>query len=221
MTGNTVSNIVITYDDWHPCPSYEGGGFWTTRLFWDCECKENYIRPKKLNGCSICGAFEEDGQPDSRVTEVLEARLAVDTFISLGDALELVYELAEQNVLDPERVSFEGILLQHSRKQQQAIDVVGDFIANNFGEGDAIVPHFNLEQEAYRIDGVATFNEFFDYKRVEWLITDGLGNLARVQIMLGCNGNVLLHGDTIVLDEQGEEVSRSGVGKQLFEAERL
>lgn len=216
MTGN----IVITYDDWHACPSYEGGGFWTTRLFWDCECEKNYIRPKKLNGCSICGAFEEDGQPDSRTYEVLEAGLAVDTFISLGDALELVHELAEQNVLDREQVSLDDALLRQAQRQQQAVDVVGDFIANNFGEGDVIVPHFGLEQGDYRIHGVATFKDALDYKLVEWLITDGLGNLAQVSIMLGLNGTVVTLSDTIYLNPEGEETGRHGESRVLFQAER-
>ena len=172
-----TENIVITYDDWHACSGHDGGGFWTTHLFWDCECEKNYIRPKSLLGCSICGAFEEDGQPDSRVTEVLEAGRAVDVFISLGDALEKVYELAEQNALDFSYAQCEGgNLLEEAFIQRRSLDVVGDFIANNFGEGDAIVPHFDLEQEAYQIDGVATFKEISDFKEVGWLITDGLGN---------------------------------------------
>lgn len=81
-------------------------------------------------------------------------------------------------------------------------------------------PNFGLENGEYEIVGMASVNEFFDYKQVEWLITDGLGNLAQVTVMLGCNGNVLVRADTIVLDEEGEETSRSGLGKQLFQAKR-
>lgn len=135
------------------------------------------------------------------------------TVLTGREAFALVLELARQNILSPEQASGDDVLLQHARKQRRAIELVSEFV------GD-IEPDFGLENEKYAIVAIATFNEFFDYKRVEWLITDGLGNLANVQIMLGCNGNVLIHADTIVLDEQGEEVSRSGVGKQLFEAAR-
>jgi hypothetical protein len=132
------------------------------------------------------------------------------------EALTLVLELAHQNVLELEQVSGDDMLLLHARKQRRAIEIVSDLLENL-----NLDPHFDLEQKAYHIHGVANFNEFFDYKQVEWLITDGLGNLAQVTIMLGCNGNVLVRADTIVLDEQGEETSRSGLGKQLFQAERL
>ena len=199
-----TENIVITYDDWHSCSGHDGGGFWTTRLFWDCECEKDYINSKVLPFCPWC-AVEADEQPDSRVTEVLEARMAVDVFISLSDALETVYELAEQNALDHDYAQCEGgPLLENSFIQRRSLDVVGDFIANNFGEGDAIVPHFDLVQKYYRIDGAASFNEFFDYKRVAWLITDGLGNLAEVTIMLSHLGEVLILADTINLDEEVE-----------------
>jgi len=136
------------------------------------------------------------------------------TVLTGKEALALVLELAHQNILDREQVSGDDMLLQHARKQRRAIEIVSDLL-------ESINPHFELEQEAYHIHGAATFKEIFDFKQVDWLITDGLGNLAQVIIMLGVNGNVLVHADTIVLDEEGEEVSRSGISKQLFEAERL
>ncbi len=40
--------------------------------FWDCECEKNYIRPKKVNQCLMCGAIREN-QPDSRANEVYKA----------------------------------------------------------------------------------------------------------------------------------------------------
>ena len=192
-----TENIVITYDNWHSCPNCDGGGFWTTRLFWDCECEEDYIHPNYVlpfalsPTCIKCGAFADE-QPDSRVTEVLEAGLAMNTLISLNEAFELGY--IKGGIIGPKQVS---------------------------GEDDALVPHFELEQETYRIHGVATFKDKFDYKQIEWLITDGLGNLAQVTIELSHLGDVCVQAETIILDEEGEEVSRSGVSKQLFEAERL
>ena len=43
--------------------------FITTRLFWDCECPEDRIRPRKDKACAACGAVGEL-QPDSRIDEV-------------------------------------------------------------------------------------------------------------------------------------------------------
>ena len=43
--------------------------FETTDLFWDCECKDDYIHYKKEVLCPLCGATAET-QPDSRVNEV-------------------------------------------------------------------------------------------------------------------------------------------------------
>lgn len=39
--------------------------------YWNCECKEDYINPKKLIRCIFCGAHKED-QPDSILEEVNE-----------------------------------------------------------------------------------------------------------------------------------------------------
>ncbi len=43
----------------------------TTDLFWDCECKENYIHPQARKHCEKCGVLEED-MPSARITEVLQ-----------------------------------------------------------------------------------------------------------------------------------------------------
>ena len=45
-------------------------GLVLTSLFWDCECKENFIHPKLQQNCPICGAIRNE-QPDSRANEVL------------------------------------------------------------------------------------------------------------------------------------------------------
>ena len=41
----------------------------TNPLFWDCECKKNYIHLKSCNFCVHCGSRQKD-QPDSRANEV-------------------------------------------------------------------------------------------------------------------------------------------------------
>jgi len=52
--------------------------------YWDCECEDNYIRPKQKTGadqskfeCPDCGA-REDEQPDSRADEVAAALADVE-----------------------------------------------------------------------------------------------------------------------------------------------
>lgn len=46
----------------------------TTPYFWDCECKDKFIRPKSVDMCLACGAASGN-QPDSRVSEVVSAKL--------------------------------------------------------------------------------------------------------------------------------------------------
>jgi hypothetical protein len=48
----------------------------TTVHYWDCECDKNYIHPKSLQECDVCKAKQEDS-PDSRVFEVIEAKLEI------------------------------------------------------------------------------------------------------------------------------------------------
>ena len=44
--------------------------FYTTSLFWDCECEFDFIQPAFLDDCPICNSHRED-QPNARVDEVL------------------------------------------------------------------------------------------------------------------------------------------------------
>jgi hypothetical protein len=44
----------------------------TDPKFWDCECKDDYIKSKKQKSCKKCGTRSED-QPDSRVNEIQAA----------------------------------------------------------------------------------------------------------------------------------------------------
>lgn len=46
----------------------------TTVEYWDCECHKNFIHPRAQKMCYECGAIEEE-QPDSRIVEVMNARL--------------------------------------------------------------------------------------------------------------------------------------------------
>lgn len=43
----------------------------TTPLFWDCDCKNNYIHSKQIRVCPICGAHEDE-RPDSIISEVVD-----------------------------------------------------------------------------------------------------------------------------------------------------
>jgi hypothetical protein len=45
-----------------------------TPFYWDCECKDKFIHPKVQKVCSACNAVAVD-QPDSRVNEVVSAKL--------------------------------------------------------------------------------------------------------------------------------------------------
>ena len=57
--------------------------------YWDCECENDYIRPKQSLGadqskfeCGHCGA-REDKQPDSRANEVVAAKADVEMWPSI------------------------------------------------------------------------------------------------------------------------------------------
>ena len=124
-----TKQITVTYDDFHPCSGYDDGGFWTTQLFWDCECVVDFIHPKSTLSCDKCGAVEEDGQPDSRVTEVLEHGIAVDVVIPLNEAFNTVMELAEQNALDFSYAQCEGAgLIEEAFIQDSSLKVVQNFL---------------------------------------------------------------------------------------------
>lgn len=56
-------------------------------------------------------------------------------FMTVEDALEIVYELADRNKLSLEQVSDVPELEAELLKQQRAIDVTSDFIANVVSEG--------------------------------------------------------------------------------------
>lgn len=45
--------------------------FYTTPLFWDCECEEDYIHDCTCEDCPACGSTQAES-PDARVDEVLQ-----------------------------------------------------------------------------------------------------------------------------------------------------
>lgn len=57
----------------------------TNNLFWDCECKENYIhlRDAKHGYCHKCNATAED-QPDSRQDEILNYLIGKKVGVKYG-----------------------------------------------------------------------------------------------------------------------------------------
>ncbi len=70
--------------------------FYTTPLFWDCECMEDYIHPASETQCLRCGVKREDA-PDSRLREVLMNQDVRET--QVGSILE---ELgAELGIIEP------------------------------------------------------------------------------------------------------------------------
>ena len=61
--------------------------FYTTPLFWDCECEENYIHSFTEENCPACGATCEEA-PDARVHEVIGHSIGLNS--TLVAALEVV-----------------------------------------------------------------------------------------------------------------------------------
>lgn len=51
-----------------------------------------------------------------------------------GEALEIIFELAQENVLDEADCSGSPQLEVQRRIQQEALNVAHDFIVNNFGD---------------------------------------------------------------------------------------
>ena len=61
--------------------------FYTTSLFWDCQCEENYIHSLTEESCFACGATREEA-PDARVNEVISHSTGLNS--ALVAALEFV-----------------------------------------------------------------------------------------------------------------------------------
>lgn len=57
-----------------------------------------------------------------------------NNFMELGEALSIVYELGEQNALDPDDCDDEQVLREEALRQRIALDTVHDYIVNHHGE---------------------------------------------------------------------------------------
>ena len=88
----TISDII----EKHNSPEAPGGVFYTTPLFWDCECQEQYIHPVSHNQCWICGTHRDDA-PESRLNEVLSHEYLRD--YSTVQMLENL--AAERGIVEP------------------------------------------------------------------------------------------------------------------------
>ena len=63
--------------------------FYTTPLFWDCECERDYIHSCLEEDCPVCGVTQEEA-PDARVDEVLCCSSTLNS--KLIAALEIICE---------------------------------------------------------------------------------------------------------------------------------
>lgn len=61
--------------------------FYTTPLFWDCECEEGYIHSCLEEDCLACKVTQEES-PDARVDEVLSCSTKLND--KLVAALEMI-----------------------------------------------------------------------------------------------------------------------------------
>ena len=81
-----ATNIVEFHHDPH------NGGFFTTSLFWDCECEQRYIHDLTENECLACGVRRLDA-PDARAIEVIrhahDFRLAAELVTAVVDQVEM------------------------------------------------------------------------------------------------------------------------------------
>jgi len=88
--------------EFHHDPS--NGGFYTTALFWECECEEVYIHPLQRCECCACGVQQEDA-PDARLLEVIRHASEFNLDQHLVDAAFRL-AAAEQAEKDVELIPF-------------------------------------------------------------------------------------------------------------------
>ena len=143
--------------------------------------------------------------------------------MNLQDALQKVYDLASQNALDPEQVDAE--LLDEALEQEQALELVNQYIIKFFNEDEPL--EFMLQVPStpgdpkFLIHSFATFKYEYGGQTIEWLITDGLGNLGKVLIRLSRDGVVKVRAEEVLLNkETGDEIYSRAFLMTLFNAER-
>jgi hypothetical protein len=61
----------------HPDPNGVRNGFYTTVLFWECECQQDFLHPIDQERCHACG-FPRSESPDARLETVLRDGSRVD-----------------------------------------------------------------------------------------------------------------------------------------------
>ena len=59
--------------------------------YWDCECKKDYIKPKKVTKCNKCNAIQEE-QPDSRQDEINKYVIDCYMYVEAEDQEPMSYE---------------------------------------------------------------------------------------------------------------------------------
>ena len=75
--------------------------FYTTPLFWDCECEQSYIHPCTEERCAVCDRLHEDA-PDARVEEVLNEKYGSGLPKGMVEALEeLAFEVCPELIQIP------------------------------------------------------------------------------------------------------------------------
>ena len=79
-------------------------GHYTTPLFWDCRCEEDYIHPASHESCTACNTRREEA-PDARVDEVFRHayafRLPIDLVNAVAAAAEAVDPALTEGMLIP------------------------------------------------------------------------------------------------------------------------
>ena len=71
--------------------------FYTTILFWDCECERDYIHPCTEQVCPVCKAEHKDS-PDARVDELFKYQSDLDH--RLMEALNVYRESFYPELID-------------------------------------------------------------------------------------------------------------------------
>ena len=60
----------------------------TSHLYWDCDCPQNYTRPRSKNICEDCGALKDES-PDSTLNEIRAAGIHIPwTELEFAQTLE-------------------------------------------------------------------------------------------------------------------------------------
>jgi len=75
----------------------KGGAFYTTPLFWDCDCEENYIHPASEAVCFACNTRRENAC-DARMSEIFLHAFAFSLPSALVNTLAAAAEEVDPNL---------------------------------------------------------------------------------------------------------------------------